>query len=311
MTALEDADVFRSFLQEHFPAAKQTHPTEGRRKLKLRVLEEFWSLTPEQRAALPASQAIDAELLVYGDPHDDIAGPDVPAPGILVRTDFSDDAAWSAFYKTLLEAEKDFTSAQDDAEPTDAEMTPADEAGSSAPAPASGDAEMAENEDEDEEEEEPLGFFSVLDPEDLAEQARLTGISNLTALHMLNDASVRAAPPVPQGEKRVRPGNRLVDLNGLQEVYSGKTLWIYDAKSNSDQSVRMVNQQGDMYGTATGDSWRARASHITELQVNIASGAMKIDFGGMDRWDYPQRQRNLAEASQPINFSPDPKWIAD
>ncbi|KAA1473942.1 hypothetical protein DENSPDRAFT_882404 [Dentipellis sp. KUC8613] len=311
MTALANADVFRSFLLEHFPAAKQAHPTEGRRKLRLRVLEQFWSLTPEQRAALPASQANEAELSVHGDPHDDIAGPDVPAPGILVRTDFSDEAAWSTFYKTLLEAEKDFTSAENEAEPVDAEMTPADEAGPSVPAPASGDAEMAEAEDDEEDEDEPLGFFSVLDPEDPTEQARLTGISNLTALRLLSDASVRAAPPVPQGEKRVRPGNRIVDLSGLQEVYSGKTLWIYDTKSNSDQSVRMVNQQGDMYGTATGDSWRARASHITELQVNIASGAMKIDFGGMDRWDYPQRQRNLAEASQPINFSSDPKWIAD
>jgi hypothetical protein len=50
-----------------------------------------------------------------------------------------------------------------------------------------------------------------------------------------------------------------------------------------------------MYGTATGDSWRARVGHICELQVNMASGALKIDFGGLDRWDAGERQRNLRE----------------
>lgn len=48
------------------------------------------------------------------------------------------------------------------------------------------------------------------------------------------------------------------------------------------------------------DSWRARVSHICELQVNLASGAMTIDFGGMDRWDYPERVRDMEEAEQPI-----------
>jgi hypothetical protein len=44
-----------------------------------------------------------------------------------------------------------------------------------------------------------------------------------------------------------------------------------------------------------GDSWRAQVSHICELQVSIAGG-MKIDFGGLDRWDYSERKRNLDEA---------------
>jgi len=55
-----------------------------------------------------------------------------------------------------------------------------------------------------------------------------------------------------------------------------------------------------MYGTATGDSWRARVSHICELQVNLHCGGMKIDFGGLDRWDYSERQRNMHEANLPI-----------
>ena len=44
------------------------------------------------------------------------------------------------------------------------------------------------------------------------------------------------------------------------------------------------------------DSWRPRASFLPELQINLISGAMKIDFGGLDRWDYNERRRNLADA---------------
>ena len=50
----------------------------------------------------------------------------------------------------------------------------------------------------------------------------------------------------------------------------------------------------------SGDSWRARVSHICELQVNLAAGAMTIDFGGMDRWDGAERARNLEEAVRPV-----------
>ena len=52
--------------------------------------------------------------------------------------------------------------------------------------------------------------------------------------------------------------------------------------------------------SCSADSWRARVSHICELQVNLASGAMTIDFGGMDRWDYPERVRNMEEAEKMI-----------
>lgn len=47
---------------------------------------------------------------------------------------------------------------------------------------------------------------------------------------------------------------------------------------------------------SSADSWRARVSHICELQVNLVSGAMTIDFGGLDRYDYHERVRNLQEA---------------
>jgi hypothetical protein len=50
----------------------------------------------------------------------------------------------------------------------------------------------------------------------------------------------------------------------------------------------------------SGDSWRARVGHICELQLNMAMGAMKVDFGGLDRWDFAERQRNLQEALTPL-----------
>lgn len=37
-------------------------------------------------------------------------------------------------------------------------------------------------------------------------------------------------------------------------------------------------------------------SHICELQVNISTGALTIDFGGMDKYTYEERARNLREA---------------
>lgn len=39
---------------------------------------------------------------------------------------------------------------------------------------------------------------------------------------------------------------------------------------------------------------------MPELHLNLVSGAMKIDFGGLDRWDHNERQRNLSEAHLPV-----------
>ncbi|KAF9517011.1 hypothetical protein BS47DRAFT_1340332 [Hydnum rufescens UP504] len=43
----------------------------------------------------------------------------------------------------------------------------------------------------------------------------------------------------------------------------------------------------------SGDSWRARASFIWELQVNISAKTMQVDFGGEDRYDGTERARNF------------------
>ena len=110
-----------------------------------------------------------------------------------------------------------------------------------------------EDDTEDDENAAASPVFYVVNP--LASSPRRTtfsGISNLSALRLLNDVDIRRAPKPPQGTKRIRPPNRLVDHDGWQEVYSGKTVWIYDTQSNQDQCVRLVSQKGAaMYGTAT------------------------------------------------------------
>jgi hypothetical protein len=36
---------------------------------------------------------------------------------------------------------------------------------------------------------------------------------------------------------------------------------------------------------------------MAELQAGMAAGALvRIDFGGLDRWDFEERQRNMREA---------------
>ena len=47
---------------------------------------------------------------------------------------------------------------------------------------------------------------------------------------------------------------------------------------------------------SSGDSWRARVSHIPELQFNMTYMGMQINFGGEDRYDYSERKRNLEDA---------------
>ena len=125
---------------------------------------------------------------------------------------------------------------------------------------AEGDSAMDEaDEDADADADEGDGgggsagpVFFVVNAAAPHERAKLTGISNLAALRLLNDVDVRRAPAPPRGTKRIRPPNRLVDHDGWQEVYGGKTVWVYDEKSNQDQSVRLVSQRGTpMYGTAT------------------------------------------------------------
>jgi len=271
------------------------------------VAEQFWELAPDTKPLLTMAQiGIDplsretADFVTDPDQWDEQSR-DTPEIGILVRTDYNSEDAWQTFYAKLQDAEREFATVASSEDDKMAQGEP-DSSGRSTGQTSQPGQDEAMQEDDGEtsssdEEESPAFIFKVINPASPQKRALVSSISNLSALRLLNDVDIRAAPAPPEGTKRINPPNRLVDHDGWQEIYTGKTLWIYDAKSNDDQCVRLVNQQGDMYGTATGDSWRARVSHICELQVNLYSGGMKIDFGGLDRWDYSERLRNMQEAN--------------
>ena len=180
----------------------------------------------------------EAEFATDDDPLDELSD-EAPGLGILVRTDYANEEAWQAFYGKLQEGEAEFAPAES-TEDDPMAGAPSEAAGRS---PASSgpdnDADAMDEDDENEgEDEEPPPIFFVINapPEG---RARFAGISNLTALRLLNDVDIRAAPPPPARTKRIKPPNRLVDHDGFQEVYTGKTVWIYDARSNVDQCVRL------------------------------------------------------------------------
>ena len=161
---------------------------------------------------------------------DDDATATIP-PGIVLRTDYStgSDDAWAAFCSTLLDAERDFFADQ-------------------APPPAAISTTTtttieSDNDDEDDDasstddDEPPL--FALFAP--LPDVARFNNISNLRALRLFFDVSVRAT-------QQSATQHRLSGLRGLQETYDvrGRTLWIFDARSRSDGCARLVSEAGDV-----------------------------------------------------------------
>ncbi|KAI0081343.1 hypothetical protein K474DRAFT_1688798 [Panus rudis PR-1116 ss-1] len=312
------------FLAERYEAVKNRFPGEGRRKWRLRVADEFWKLSPDEKAAYALKSLNEgAEFNVENgesapynndeDPLDFIAGEDAPGLGIIVRADYSNEDAWQTFLSKLRAAEAELASGKA-AEPEGAESSDDDDKMDEDQQPSSSNSAATETAEDDEDDDTPEAspIFAIFNPPPGSGlHSLLTRIpspvsqephhpTNLTALRLLTDVDIRKAPLPPQGTKRIRPPNRLIDYDQWQEVYRGKGIWIYDERSNVDQCVRVVSLEGGAYGTATADSWRARVSHICELQVNLAAGAMTIDFGGLDRYDYNERLLNLAEAEKDI-----------
>lgn len=229
-----------------------------------------------------------------GDPLDElINGQEL---GIILRADYSDESAWETFLSKLKDGEEEVKAkfANGEEDPCDDEHVDDDSSSEGSP------------------DIPPL--IKIINPAPLELRALFTDISNLNALRLLNSVDIRPSPALQTGTRRINPPHRLIDQGGWQEIYSGHTLWIYDAQSNIDQCVRLVSGQSDIYGTATyvfkwlrasktpddmhsGDSWRARVTHIYELQFNMSYLGMKIDFGGLDRWDFDERRKNLEEAA--------------
>jgi hypothetical protein len=218
----------------------------------------------EERDAAAAVQDNDNN----NDDDDDDAAP----PGIVLRTDYSagSDDAWAAFCSALRDAEREFLSDQDQDQggSTSVSMSAPDDDGDveMAPTPhppvvvpAAAQDAAASGDDDDEEEEEELALFSLVD-----DSTRFDGISNLRALRLLFDISVRAAPAQPSSSPSLSSGSahhhqkqkqhqhehehRLTRQRGLQETYDtrGRTLWIFDARSRIDGCARLVSEAGDI-----------------------------------------------------------------
>ncbi|TRM69773.1 hypothetical protein BD626DRAFT_475223 [Schizophyllum amplum] len=289
------ADNFTKLLVDRYPVYRAQYPQHGRRWRQQRILQEFWE--NPTRVIDVSMDAADAEDFSEDPDPYDFAVTDGPEAGVLIRTDFSDDAAFQSFCTELKEVERELLDSMKPDEPMPAPTVGPSTASDTPSAPP----QSAEDEDDSSDDEGvlPSAIVRIVDPSTDARPSFrevFRDITNLTALRMLNEPGVRPAPPVPHGGKRIAQPNRLIERARLQEVYSGMTIWIYDQKSNTDRCARLVNQQGDVYGTATGDSWRARVTHIPELQFNMTYMGMQINFGGEDRYDYAERKRNLDEA---------------
>ncbi|CAE6426959.1 unnamed protein product [Rhizoctonia solani] len=220
--------------------------------------------------------------------------------GIVVRThlDSKDEPAWSKFLTMLEDLERkslaDLPDAQMESDSDSEEEEETDRRNE--------DEEMAEAESP------PICYesdalFTVVDPVNQEVyhplRGKLSNASNITLLRLFNDVSVVPSPPLPDNApKRIKPGHRLMDEDGFQEVYTGGRLWVWDHQSTKDQTLRLVSPHVFVYGDATGDSWRVKATHMWELQLNIDNG-MRIDFsGGVGvGWDMNERTRSLEEST--------------
>jgi hypothetical protein len=187
-----------------------------------------------------------ADFINDDDPCDDISS-DVAELGIIIRTDYSNEDAWNAFYLRLQDGEKEFADSKNSASTSEA----GNGAQSSSTPPIEAEEMGDSDNDGDDSEDESTSIFKIINVSSPQERALVTDISNLTSLRLLTDVDIRPCPPILEGSTRLKQPNKLIDYDGWQEVYSGKHLWIYDRKSNTDQCVRLISHAGEVYGTAT------------------------------------------------------------
>ena len=176
---------------------------------------------------------------------DEIADDEAPGLGILVRTDFSNDEAWRGFLERLKEGEQEFSSSTN--REGDTKMDRDESSASASTSDVKTDDDQDGSDGSSDQESGPIIF--ILDPSPET-RPYFSDISNLAALRLLNDVNIRKLT-IPPNTKRFDPPNPIVDYDGWQEIYQGKTLWIYDAQSNEDQCARLVSKRSDFYGTAT------------------------------------------------------------
>ena len=167
--------------------------------------------------------------------------------GLIIRTDFSNEEAWSAFCNQVQVSQKDFISDLTNDSPNQESVSDPEGNDIQLEKPTSDEADGESDSSND----EPPDFLKILNPVEQSDRVRFTNISNLRALRLFNDVDIRPTPERPVGTKPISPPCPLIDQLGWQEIYSGKNLWIYDTLSNVDGSVRVVSQTSDFYGTAT------------------------------------------------------------
>ncbi|CAE7204430.1 unnamed protein product, partial [Rhizoctonia solani] len=244
-----------------------------------------------------ASIEAPASLEPEADPHDIPGLKDsrvVGTRGVVIRTHFdsNDEPAWNVFLTSLEELERKSLADVPNIQPESSSD--------------GDDDEESENEEMAEAGPPPITYesdavFTVVDP--IKQEAyqplrdKLSNASNITLLRLFNDVSIALAPS-PSASARIKPGHRLIDEDGFQEIYSGGRIWVWDHQSAKDQTLRLVSPEVFVYGDATGDSWRVRAAHMWELQLNLDDG-MRIDFSGGvgPGWDMNERARNLKEST--------------
>ncbi|KAG8716402.1 hypothetical protein FRC11_013385 [Ceratobasidium sp. 423] len=259
--------------------ARSNKPNAGRRHLKLKVVEQFWTLDKTQKGEQIKNAAKIEEPTSFdpgSDPYDIPNLKDsrvVGTRGIIVRThlDPNDEPAWNAFLATLERLEReslaDISNVQmesdGDSEDEEADQNEDDEMAEAGPPPITYESDA---------------IFTVIDPVKqgtyYALQVRLSNASNIALLRLFNDVSIAPSLSPPDDmPKRIKPGHRLIDEDGFQVHLADRgRIWVWDQQSAKDQTLRLVSPQVSVYGDATGDSWRVKVAHIWELQLHLDSG---------------------------------------
>ncbi|KAH7104847.1 hypothetical protein BKA62DRAFT_741550 [Auriculariales sp. MPI-PUGE-AT-0066] len=303
--ALKAAPQWLAYLQSQNASAANCGTT-GRRALKVSLADGMWRLSKEQRDALaPGDEAVEAALASFPDKFffSDLTSSVVAKQkAIIVRTDFSNDAAWAKLRATIESDEMegwkalstDAEDAEEDLEDGSDEEEGDDEGGEEVDETNEQDAQTATNTaaNASSSSSEVPDYHVFIFVEDAS---LFNGASNLRVLRALSDVRIvrSISRPLSHSGKAPAP-NRLIGKDGLREVYIGPQVWVQDTQSNTDETLRVLLGAGAMYGTASADSWRAKASRAWELQINMDAG-MTIDFGGKDNWTTSERARNLAE----------------
>ena len=223
--------------------------------------------------AQPSTSLVQPDIPL-SDPFDFVDEPDsaVPLRGIIVRTDFDDDDKWAGFCATVLKSERDgvenLLSASAPPEPatgTSNDEGEGDESSSEDDGEqhADGDTAMPGDTSDNSLSIGPESdAFIFVDPSKWRSASETHPLlqhnaSNITLLRLFNDIDIVPCLPKPQGTKRVKgslgqsPSARLVDWHGFHEVYSGRMIWVYDSRSNTDGCVRLITQRPTKYGLAT------------------------------------------------------------